>query len=217
MAGPGSGSGAARLLLLLLLSVLLVASLPRGGAAPSPVYDTDGRVLSADADYYVLPAPHAGGGGGGLTLAPNVYRCPLYVAQEDDPLRRGLPVRFTPLHGHGADRTVRVSFDVAVHFAAATTCVQTTEWHVAGRGDDEPSASGPRHVVTGPVLAPTAGGRERVFRVERHSHGYILVWCGVPTECEQLGVYRDDSGRAWLAVSDQPHVVVFKKAPPIPA
>ncbi|CAL5015829.1 unnamed protein product [Urochloa decumbens] len=209
MAGPG----AARLLL---LSVLLAISLSRGAAAPSPVYDTEGHVLSADADYYVLPAPHApgaGAGAGGLTLAPNVYQCPLFVAQEDDPLRPGFPVRFTPLHGHGGDRTVRVSFDVAVHFAAATTCVQTTEWHVA-----EPfGSSGPRHVVTGPVQAPTAGGRERVFRVERHSHGYILVWCGVPTECEQLGVFRDDRDRAWLAVSEQPHVVVFQKAPSIHA
>jgi hypothetical protein len=215
MRGP---AGAARLLLLLL--PVLAASLSRGAAAPSPVYDTDGHELSADADYYVLPAPRGsgGGGGGGLTMAPHTFQCPLFVAQEDDPLRWGFPARFTPLHGHGGDRTVRVSFDVAIHFAAVTTCVQTTEWHVAGQGD-EPSPSGaPRHVVTGPVLAPTAGGRERVFRVERHSHGYILVWCGVPTECEQLGVFRDDKGRAWLAVSDvEPHVVVFKKAPPVGA
>ncbi|PAN39207.1 hypothetical protein PAHAL_7G227900 [Panicum hallii] len=210
------GPGAVRLPLL--LSVVLAASLYRGAAAPSPVYDTDGHELSADADYYVLPAGQgSGSGGGGLTMAPNVFRCPLFVAQEADPLRRGFPVRLTPLHGHGGDRTVRVSFDVAVHFAAATTCVQTTEWHVAGRGDEDVSGAR-RHVVTGPVLAPTAGGRERVFRVEGHRHGYRLAWCGVPTECEELGVFRDDRGRAWLTVSDdQPHVVVFKKAPPVPA
>ena len=212
----GGVPGAARRHILLLLSVALAAiSLYRGAAAPSPVYDTDGQELSADADYYVLPAAR---GGGGLTMAPNVFRCPLFVAQEADPFRKGFPVRLTPLHGHGGDRTVRVSFDVGVHFAAVTTCVQTTEWHVAGRGD-EGGGGARRHVVTGPVLAPTAGGRERVFRVEGHRHGYTLAWCGVPTECQDLGVFRDDRGRAWLTVADDqpPHVVVFKKTPPIPA
>ncbi|OEL21755.1 Alpha-amylase/subtilisin inhibitor [Dichanthelium oligosanthes] len=212
----GRPGAAARLILLLLSAVLAVSLIQRGAAAPSPVYDTDGHELSADADYYVLPAARDSEGGGGLTMAPNVFLCPLYVAQEADPLRRGFPVRLTPLHGHGGDRTVRVSFDVGVHFAAATTCVQTTEWHVSGRGDKH-FPSDRRHVVTGPVLAPTTGGREKVFRVERHSHGYKLVWCGVPTECQDLGVYRDDRGRAWLTVSDQPHVVVFKKALPLPA
>ncbi|KAF8702769.1 hypothetical protein HU200_032600 [Digitaria exilis] len=209
MAGPGPGT--AHLLLLVFLSV----SLSLVAAAPSPVYDTEGHALSADADYYVLPAGHESGGG--LTMAPGVFRpCPLLVAQEPDPHRRGFPVRFTPLHGHGGDRTVRVSFDVGVHFAAMTTCVQTTEWHVSG-GDEE----GRRQVVTGPVMDPTPAGREKVFRIERHSHGYILVWCGVPTSCQDLGVFRDDdTGHAWLAVSSgagQAHVVVFEKAPSIPA
>ena len=86
----GGVPGALRRHILLLLSVALAAiSLYRGAAAPSPVYDTDGQELSADADYYVLPAAR---GGGGLTMAPNVFRCPLFVAQEADPLRRGFPV-----------------------------------------------------------------------------------------------------------------------------
>ncbi|KAJ1271953.1 hypothetical protein BS78_06G165800 [Paspalum vaginatum] len=206
----GSTRGARLLLLLLLLPVLAI-SLPRGAAAPSPVYDTEGHEVRADADYYVLPAPGAGGGGGGLTMAPNGLPCPLFVAQEADPLRKGFPVRLTPLQGR--DRTVRVGFDVGVHFDAVTTCVQTTEWHVSGDDDD----TGPRHVVTGPVQAPRPTGREKAFRVEKHSHGYKLVWCGNPTSCRDLGVFRyEGERRAWLGVTDdRAHVVVFKKAPGI--
>ncbi|ONM15798.1 kunitz trypsin inhibitor 1 [Zea mays] len=112
--------------LLVLLSVLAISLSSCGAAAALPVYDTDGHELSADADYYVLPAPPrgSGGGGGGLTMAPKgLHPCPLFVAQETDPLRKGFPVRFAPLQQDqgGSDRAVRVSSDVGVHFAAATT------------------------------------------------------------------------------------------------
>ena len=87
----GPSASRRHILLLLLLSVAVAAvSLHHGAAAPSPVYDTDGQELSADADYYVFPAAGRRGGGG-LTMAPNVFRCPLFVAQEADPLRRGFP------------------------------------------------------------------------------------------------------------------------------
>ncbi|CAD6260227.1 unnamed protein product [Miscanthus lutarioriparius] len=216
--------------LLVLLSVLAAISLSCGAAAALPVYDTDGHELSADADYYVLPAPRgSGGGGGGLTMAPNGLRCPLFVAQETDPLRKGFPVRFTPLPqqdqgGNANDRTVRVNSDVGVHFAAVTTCVQTTEWHVSGDGDAPAPLlpSGRRRLVlTGPARSPSPNGREKVFRVEKHSRGgYKLVWCGAAgsgstSSCQDLGVVRDDGDRrAWLgtAETDRAHVVVFEKA-----
>ncbi|KAL6652346.1 hypothetical protein ACP70R_011271 [Stipagrostis hirtigluma subsp. patula] len=194
-----------------LIVSLLAASLALScGAAPPPVYDTDGHELSADADYYVLPATR--GRGGGLTMARDVLSaCPLYVAQEADERRKGFPVRFTPQLGGGAgDRTVRVSTDVRVHFAAATTCVQTTEWHVPAGSDEQPPPR--RHVVvTGPVRAPSTSGREKVFRVENYggaeAHTYKLVSCR--DKCQDLGVL----GGAWFGASDRAHVVVFKKAP----
>jgi hypothetical protein len=218
--------------LLVLLSVLAAISLSCGAAAAVlSVYDTDGHELSADADYYVLPAPrgsgNGGGGGGGLTMAPNGLRCPLFVAQETDPLRKGFPVRFTPLPQQGGnddDRTVRVASDVRVHFAAVTTCVQTTEWHVSGDGDAPAPLlpSGRRRLVlTGPIRSPSPNGREKVFRVEKHGRGgYKLVWCGgaagsTSSSCQDLGVFRDDGDRrAWLgtAETDRAHVVVFEKA-----
>ncbi|XP_062224846.1 alpha-amylase/subtilisin inhibitor-like [Phragmites australis] len=191
-----------------LLLSLLAISLSCSSAALPPVYDTDGHELSADASYYVLPAVR--GRGGGLTMATRVLPCPLFVAQETNELRRGFPVRFTPLQGGGAassDRTVRVSFDVRIHFDAVTTCVQTTEWYVG----DEP-LSGRRLVVTGPVLAPSPSGREKVFRVEKHGRGYKLVSCR--DSCQDLGVFRD-VGDVWFGASDPAHVVVFKKAPSV--
>ena len=217
--------------LLVLVSVLAAISLSCGAAAAAlpPVYDTDGHELSADADYYVLPVPHGSGSGGGLTMAPNGLRCPLFVAQEADPLRKGFPVRFTPLPQQG-DRTVRVASDVGVHFAAVTTCVQTTEWHVSGDGDALATApapapvlsSGRRLVLTGPVRSPSPNGREKVFRVEKHGRGgYKLVWCGgaasgsTSSSCQDLGVFRDDGDRrAWLGTTetDRAHAVMFEKA-----
>lgn len=207
--------------LLVLLSVLAISLSSCGAAAALPVYDTDGHELSADADYYVLPAPPRGsGGGGGLTMAPKgLHPCPLFVAQETDPLRKGFPVRFAPLQQDqgGSDRAVRVSSDVGVHFAAATTCVQTTEWHVSGDGDGAAPRSGRRLVLTGPVLSSSPNGREKVFRVEKHSRGYKLVWCGgssASTSCQDLGVFRDDGDRrAWLGTTetDRAHAVVFQK------
>ncbi|KAL6903463.1 hypothetical protein ACP4OV_004276 [Aristida adscensionis] len=196
----------------LLAVVSLLAFALSCSAAPPPVYDTDGHELSADAKYYVLPA--AGGHGGGLTMARHTSECPLFVAQATDELRKGFPVRFTPLPeqqgGGGGDRTVRVSTDVGIYFAAVTTCVQTTEWHVPGGG--EPRR---RHVVTGPVRSRSPSGREKVFRVERHGGAYKLASCS--DSCRDLGVFRDETpgASAWLGASDDgPHVVVFKKAPP---
>uniref|UniRef100_A0A0E0KT10 Alpha-amylase/subtilisin inhibitor n=1 Tax=Oryza punctata TaxID=4537 RepID=A0A0E0KT10_ORYPU len=196
----------------LILLSLLATSLFSCSAAPPPVYDTDGHELSADKSYYVLPA--SPGHGGGLTMAPRVFPCPLFVAQETDERRKGFPVRFTPWGGAGAassDRTIRVSTDVRIRFNAATICVQSTEWHVG----DEP-LTGVRRVVTGPVIGPSPSRRENAFRVEKYGGGgggYRLVSCR--DSCQDLGVSRDGA-RAWLGASQPAHVVVFKKARPSP-
>ena len=55
-----------------------------------------------------------------------------------------------------------------------------------------------------------------MFRVERHDvgarKGYKLVWChdGEMKPCRDLGLYESE-GKTWLATSDSPFVVVFKK------
>ncbi|KAF0893449.1 hypothetical protein E2562_025246 [Oryza meyeriana var. granulata] len=187
----------------LILFSLLVISLSCSAAPPPPVYDTDGHELIADESYYVLPA--SPGHGGGLTMAPRVFPCPLLVAQETDERRKGFPVRFTPRGGGAPDKTIRLSTDVRIRFNAVTICVQTTEWHVG----DEP-LTGARRVVTGPVIGPSPSGRENAFRVEKYgAGGYKLVSCR--DSCQDLGVSRDGA-RAWLGASQPTHVVVFKKA-----
>uniref|UniRef100_A0A0D9W7D2 Alpha-amylase/subtilisin inhibitor n=1 Tax=Leersia perrieri TaxID=77586 RepID=A0A0D9W7D2_9ORYZ len=192
------------LVLLSLLAISLTSCSANAPPLPPPVYDTDGHELIADKSYYVLPAVHSHGGGG-LTLAPRVFPCPLLVAQETDEHRKGLPVRFTT-RGGASDKTIRVSTDVRIRFDAATTCVQSNEWHVG----DEP-LTGKRRVVTGPVIGPPIpSGREDAFRVEKYGAGaYKLVSCR--DSCQDLGLTRD-SGHAWLGASQPAHVVVFKKA-----
>uniref|UniRef100_R7W4S0 Endogenous alpha-amylase/subtilisin inhibitor n=1 Tax=Aegilops tauschii TaxID=37682 RepID=R7W4S0_AEGTA len=73
-----------------LLFISLLALALSCSADPPPVHDTDGNELRADANYYVLPANRAHGGG--LTMAPgHGRRCPLFVSQEADGQRDGLP------------------------------------------------------------------------------------------------------------------------------
>uniref|UniRef100_A0ACD5V5V1 Uncharacterized protein n=1 Tax=Avena sativa TaxID=4498 RepID=A0ACD5V5V1_AVESA len=205
------------LLLLLLLCILAITTLSCSADSP-PVYDTDGDELRSDADYYVLPANRAHGGG--LTMAPgHGRRCPLFVAQEPSGDSDGFPVRITPDSGAGdtvpPDQTIRLSADVRIHFRAYTTCVQSTEWHI-----DSELLFGRRHVITGPVRYPSPSGRENAFRVEKYSGAaeareYKLMSCGGDGDsCQDLGVFRDGKGGAWFLGATEPyHVVVFKKAP----
>ncbi|KAM0860905.1 hypothetical protein ACQ4PT_046241 [Festuca glaucescens] len=200
--------------LLLLLSILAIATLSCSSADSPPVYDTDGHELRADANYYVLPANRAHGGG--LTMAPgHGRRCPLFVAQEPSGHGDGFPVRITPHGGAPSDQIIRLSTDVRIHFRAYTTCVQSTEWHI-----DSELLFGRRHVITGPVREPSPSGRENAFRIKKYigsaeAREYKLMSCGGDgNSCQDLGVFRDGKGGAWFLGATEPyHVVVFKKAP----
>ncbi|CAM0903707.1 unnamed protein product [Alopecurus aequalis] len=203
---------------LLLLSILAITTLLCSADSP-PVYDTDGHELRADANYYVLPANRAHGGG--LTMAPGHGRqCPLFVAQEPSGHGDGFPVRITPLGGAAgtapSDQIIRLSTDVRIYFRAYTTCVQSTEWHI-----DSELLFGRRHVITGPVRGSSPSGRENAFRIMKYSGAaeareYKLMSCeGDAGSCQDLGVFRDGKGGAWFLGATEPyHVVVFKKAPP---
>nr|P07596.2 RecName: Full=Alpha-amylase/subtilisin inhibitor; AltName: Full=BASI; Flags: Precursor [Hordeum vulgare]CAA34352.1 alpha-amylase/subtilisin inhibitor preprotein (AA -22 to 181) [Hordeum vulgare]prf//1604472A alpha amylase/subtilisin inhibitor [Hordeum vulgare subsp. vulgare] len=184
---------------------------PSRAADPPPVHDTDGHELRADANYYVLSANRAHGGG--LTMAPGHGRhCPLFVSQDPNGQHDGFPVRITPYGVAPSDKIIRLSTDVRISFRAYTTCLQSTEWHI-----DSELAAGRRHVITGPVKDPSPSGRENAFRIEKYSgaevHEYKLMSCG--DWCQDLGVFRDLKGGAWFLGATEPyHVVVFKKAPP---
>ena len=212
---------------LLLLAILATTTLSCSADFP-PVYDTDGNELRADANYYVIPANRAHGGG--LSMAPGHGRsCPLFVAQEPTGHGDGLPVRITPLGGAAAaaasDQIIRLSTNVRIEFRAATTCAQSTEWHI-----DSELLFGRRHVITGPVRGSSPSGRENAFHIKKYSaaaeaHEYKLMSCGgdvgfeppsrTASSCQDLGVFRDGKGGAWFLGATEPyHVVVFKKAPP---
>jgi hypothetical protein len=202
---------------LLLLCILAITALSCSADSP-PVYDTDGHELRADANYYVLPANRAHGGG--LTMAPgHGRRCPLFVVQEPSGHGDGFPVRIA-LHGGAGttppDQIIRLSADVRIQFRAYTTCVQSTEWSI-----DSELLFGRRHVITSPAGDSSPGGRENAFRIEKYSgageeHEYKLMSCGGDGggSCQDLGVFRDGKGGAWFLGATEPyHVVVFKKAP----
>nr|CAD1844341.1 unnamed protein product [Ananas comosus var. bracteatus] len=149
--------------------ILSLFAIPVAHAAlPEPVYDTDGHPLRRGESYYVLPVIR----GGGVTLAQRHRMCPLYVAQESQEVKMGLPVTFSPVDSAAAaDDTVRLSTDVNVRFDVVTVCVQSTVWRL---GDTEGGEGRQqrRFVATGGVRGARAripsaiGSRSRSFWTE---------------------------------------------------
>uniref|UniRef100_A0A1D1YCI2 Miraculin n=1 Tax=Anthurium amnicola TaxID=1678845 RepID=A0A1D1YCI2_9ARAE len=197
--------------LLFLSALLLSAAAARTPTRPAAVLDVSGQSLRRGVEYYVLPVYR--GRGGGLTLAGrNGTTCPLNVAQEAPEVADGLPLTFRPADAREA--AVRLSADANVEFAASTACVQSTVWRLGGAD----GAAGRRYVTAGGVAgSPGVGTVSNWFKIERDGErDYKLVFC--PTVCSfckvvcgDLGVFYED-GRRWLALTDQPLPVMFKKA-----
>lgn len=196
-------------MLSLLLSALVLSTfdvrmvMPQ--AVSNAVLDVDGQMLQTGTQYHVLPGARGEGGGGGLTLGFRNGLCPMNVAQQESDSSNGLPLTFSPVNaGLGA---IPASTDVRVVFAAATICVQSTAWRL---GDmDRPT--GRRYVTTG--RGPS--GVSDWFRIEKCGDYYKLVSCqsecmGCKGFCGDVGVVTEGLKR-WLALSDEPIPVVFKK------
>ncbi|XP_077246407.1 kunitz trypsin inhibitor 5-like [Tasmannia lanceolata] len=193
----------------LLLSALLLSALAIGisPATAEDVLDVDGHKLQSGVEYYILPVVR--GRGGGLTLARRNGTCPFNVAQENAEVSQGLPLKFLP-----ADQstTIQVSEDVNIEFSAATICVQSTVWRLAGPD----VVTGRRYVTTGGVTGNP--GRETIsnwFKIEKNGDDYKFVFC--PTVCNickvlcgDLGIFNE-GGKRWLGFNGDPFPVMFKK------
>ncbi|XP_020085383.1 kunitz trypsin inhibitor 2-like [Ananas comosus] len=200
------------LLLLSLLSLFLFAVPAVRAAPPEPVYDTDGHPLRRGESYYVLPVIR----GGGLTLAQRHRMCPLYVAQEPQEVKMGLPVTFSPVDSAAAaDDTVRLSTDVNVRFDVVTVCVQSTVWRL---GDTEGGEGRQqrRFVATGGVQgSPGPDTVSNWFKIEKFlDRGYKIEFCPsvcrfCKVVCGDVGVVSED-GKRLLGLSDAPFPVMFK-------
>ncbi|KAJ8618595.1 hypothetical protein MRB53_014781 [Persea americana] len=176
--------------------------------AQTTVLDIDGQKLQPNVEYYILPVIR--GSGGGLTLANRNGSCPSNVAQVNNEVSNGLPLKF--LLVNTSDEVIQASTDFNVVFSAATTCVQSTVWRLGGVD----SMTGERYVRTGGVVGNP--GRSTVsnwFKIEKYEDDYKLVFC--PSVCSlcrvicgDVGVFIEDGNR-WLGLSEVPFPVMFKK------
>ncbi|CAL4891147.1 unnamed protein product [Urochloa decumbens] len=204
-------------LLLLLLPLLSICFTCIAEDGAKPVYDTDNQEVTSGESYYVLPADHGTGGGGGLRKFPTSRRCNFLVSQAHNETNLGTPVRFHPPNDDSLGGKILLSTNVTVSFHILTTCVQTMYWHVVGFSQFSPSSQPHDRVAVGknegasyPMPLPS----EFVFRVEKYDgatkKGYKLVSCAGKGPCKDLGLYAS-KGTTWLAISDLPFAVVFKK------
>ncbi|KAK1380652.1 Alpha-amylasesubtilisin inhibitor [Heracleum sosnowskyi] len=178
----------------------------------SAVLDIDGQELGATEKYYILPASHVRGNGGGLALSSRDGTCPHFVMQESHAQSNGHPVRLLPVNK--VDGKISLSSDVNIVFHAATTCVQATGWKMGGVD----AITGRRYVKSGALTGrPGASTVSNWFKVENeHGDGYKIVFCPsvcsfCKVVCGDVGVF-DENGKKWLGLSDgYPHIVNFKK------
>ncbi|XP_031092511.1 kunitz trypsin inhibitor 5-like [Ipomoea triloba] len=209
------------LFLILSLSSLFFTALSHpnpfsDGVKPKPVLDADGGKLQAGVNYLVLPVVR--GRGGGL-LPANVNdntSCPRDIIQEASEIQTGLPVVLSPVDDSTGAGSVPLSTDINVKFFTPTVCSNETVWTV-GRYD---ALSKQYFVVTGGVEGKP--GPETVanwFKIEKVESDYKFVFCpSVCTTCEvvckDVGIYVGAKGTRFLALSDTPLLVMFKKTFP---
>ncbi|XP_010416116.1 PREDICTED: miraculin-like [Camelina sativa] len=176
------------------------------------VLDIDGNIIFRGS-YYVLPVIR--GRGGGLTLSGRGGElCPLDIVQESQELDEGNPVKFSNWRPRVAfvpeSQDLNIQTDVE-----ATICFQSTYWRV-GEFDEERKQY---FIVAG--LKPEGFGQDSsksFFKIEKSGDdAYKFVFCpstcdsGCP-KCSDVGIFEDELGVRRLALSDEPFLVMFKKA-----
>ncbi|KAI3748563.1 hypothetical protein L6452_11719 [Arctium lappa] len=176
----------------------------------TPVLDIAGSVVRSSLRYYIVPAIR--GSGGGVKLAPTTINqtCPLDVAQENNELLDGLPLKFVPANTN-KDGTIFESTDLNIKFSDATTCGRPAVWRVEDSGGQRVVSS--RGVVGNP-------GRETIsnwFKIEKYEDGYKVVFCpsvcnSCRPACADIGSTIAKNGRRSLVLNNVPLKVVFKKA-----
>jgi hypothetical protein len=198
-------------LLLLPLLQLLLISIPCISIDPTQlVYDAEGKELSSDFDYYVLPANQ--GNGGGLTYVPSGFRCLNFVAQESNGTLFGKPLVFTPRNA-SAGSSIHLSSDVFIEFNEFNTfCTKRVDWHITNRVPDSSSGAGQhQHVAAGNEDGVRSFGLFQIQKPNANMAGYKLVSCVDKSPCQDIGLFAN-KGKTWLTTGGNPFIVVFKKA-----
>uniref|UniRef100_A0ACD5YX81 Uncharacterized protein n=1 Tax=Avena sativa TaxID=4498 RepID=A0ACD5YX81_AVESA len=195
--------------LLLPLLQLLVISIPCICIDPTKlVYDIEGKELSSDFDYYILPANH--GNGGGLIYVPSGLRCLNFVAQESNETLPGTPVFIKPQKA-SADFSIGLSSNVFIEFNDLDSfCAKRLDWHITNKLPE--LLSGQRqHLAAGNEEGIKSFGLFQIVKHDANVVGYKLVSCVDKTPCRDLGLFANKD-KTWLTISNNPLTVVFKKA-----
>ncbi|KAK1679555.1 hypothetical protein QYE76_040403 [Lolium multiflorum] len=193
------------LLFLLQLLAISLPCIPRNVA--ELVYDTDGKELTSKHNYYILPAKRLSGGG--LTTIQNGKQCLHFVLQERNGTNLGTPLRLKPLPWkRSTQEPIRLSSDIWIEFHDLDSfCATMLDWHLTDRSLE--TLLGRRQLL---AAGEEWGGRSfGVLRIEKYGAdvmGYKLMVCAKKEACKDLGVYASKD-KIWLAVTDEPLMVVF--------
>ncbi|CAI0544524.1 unnamed protein product [Linum tenue] len=215
---------------MLLLTVLLSITLSSAFAArslaetlatssltPLPVLDVNGKVVRSGSNYYVLPAVSGEGGGVALaSLTKDSESCPQTVVQDQDEISQGIQLTFAPVNTKSG-YTVRTFTDLNVRFVADTPCEEgtATVWKVESYDDDVKQW----FIGTGGIEGkPGPRTVENWFKIAKFGGNYKIVYCpsvckSCKVTCKDVGIYEDEDGKKRLALSDDPMIVKFMKAP----
>ncbi|CAI0544527.1 unnamed protein product [Linum tenue] len=174
-------------------------------ASPVAVTDVDGTPLRSGLNYFILPS--VSGNGGGVALdRTKTKKCPLSVFQDDYELSKGLSVVFLP---------VNTKPDLNIEFTAETACDEATVWKVESYDDDVKQW----FIGTGGIEGkPGPRTVENWFKIAKFGGNYKIVYCpsvckSCKVTCKDVGIYEDEDGKKRLALSDDPMIVKFMKAP----
>ncbi|KFK41765.1 hypothetical protein AALP_AA2G169300 [Arabis alpina] len=191
---------------------LLALTAVLASTAYGAVLDINGEPIFGDS-YYVLPVIR--GRGGGLTLAGRGDQpCPYDIVQESSEVDEGIPVKFSNWRIRVAFVPESQNLNIET-IVGPTICIQSTYWRV-GEFDHERKQY---FVVAGPK--PEGFGGDSVksfFKIEKSGDdAYRFTFCprtcrSNGPKCNDVGIFVDEKGVRRLALTDEPFLVVFKKA-----
>ncbi|VVA95139.1 unnamed protein product [Arabis nemorensis] len=184
----------------------LTAVLAATASALTPVLDTDGDIIF-HGRYYVLPVFR--GQGGGVTLTnPNFRPCPRgHIVQEKSEVENGIPVRFSnwkPRVGFVPEtEDLNIKTD-----SGQVLCRRDNYWRV----DEFDTGNKNWFLVSAQKPTPDNAFRSyfQIQKVGNNLNAYKIMFC--PGACIDVGIFVDENSVRRLALTNEPFLVMFKKA-----
>nr|GME13756.1 sporamin B [Ipomoea batatas] len=179
-------------------------------ASSTPVLDTDGDELRLGQDYYATSVTWGAGGGGGVKLAglDSQSACPSDVIVSRNSFDLVNPITFTPADPNATAVAPSTYQSFSFNVASNKACQDKLSW-----GVQYDRRSGQYIIKTGEFVE-NQSNQFKIEVAEPSLNAYKLTYCQFGSDkCYNLGKYTDRRSRATrLALSNNPYVVVFKKA-----